>query len=110
MSIPFVLFTKTRDKRLLGFKDDFSMKHAEMLLGYNTYMLFNVEIKLQSSDSYRALTYFMEEVIELPEGFYRTLKCNISLSTIYDYNSMVQLYLEKRGKYDALSLIIEDKV
>ena len=108
--IGLVLFTKLRDKRFLAFKDDFSMKHAEMLLGYNTYLLFNVKIKLQSSDGYRAFTFFLEKVSGLPEGFFIELMCTISLNTIEDYNRMVLLYLEKGGKVNTLTLTEEDEV
>jgi hypothetical protein len=86
------------------------MKHAEMLLKYNTYLLLNVEIKLESSEGYKAFSYFLETVGKLPEGFYNQLICTITLDTIDDYNQAVNLYLEKGGSIEKLIILEKDEL
>ena len=56
-----ILKSKTH-KIMLDIKNDFEAKHAEMLLKYQTYLLYDVEILLQSADAFDAINYFLDKV------------------------------------------------
>ena len=94
-----------RHKITLCIKNDFSMNHAEMLLKYQTYLLYNVSIKLESSDAFKAINYFLKTVEgAISYQFFWTVEAYAGKSWIDLYNEFVKLYLEKGFKYEKLNV------
>ena len=57
-----MILDSKRHKMKLVFENDFEMKHAKMLLKYQTYLLYDVEIILKSTKAYTAINYFFAKV------------------------------------------------
>ena len=57
-----MILDNERNKLQLDIKSDFNTLHAKMLLKYQTYLLYDLRIKLESADAYAAINYFLERV------------------------------------------------
>ena len=63
------------------------MKHAKMLLNYQTYLLYNVDVNLDSENSFKAINYFLKRVKgRISSNFFNEVNANISLKWLDYYN------------------------
>ena len=75
------------------------MKHAEMLLKYQTYLLYKVMIKLESADTFKAIIYFLENIKgRISHKFFESVEAIFDKNCIDLYNKFAKLYLEKGFK------------
>ena len=97
-----ILKSKTHKIRL-DIKDDFETKHAEMLLKYQTYLLYDVEIFLQSADAFDSINYFLDKVTgKMSHKFFRQVFAHFSKDWIDPYNKFMKHYLDKGFKIEKL--------
>ena len=80
-----------------------------MLLKYQTYLLYDIKIKLESADAFEAINYFLDKVEgNIPYKFFRFVTAYISYKWIDLYNKFMKQYLEKGFKIDKISTEIKD--
>ena len=89
-----ILNGKTHKMKLI-IHNDFQMKHAVTLLKYQIYLLYDVEIKLQSFAAYIAINYFFDSVTgKISSKFFRRVEAYVERESMI-YNKFVKQYLEK---------------
>ena len=104
-----ILKSKTH-KIMLDIKNDFEANHAEMLLKYQTYLLYDVEIFLQSADAFDAINYFLDKVTgKMSHKFFRQVDAHFSKDWIGPYNKFMKHYLDKGLKIEKLDTEIKDE-
>ena len=90
-------------------QNDFDMKHVEMLLKYKTYLLYDLEIKLESAEAFIAINYFLGKLTgKVPCKLFRTVEAHVSEDWIDSYNEFIKHYLEKGFKRNNIITSIED--
>ena len=98
-----ILNGKTHKMKLI-IHDDFQMKHAITLLKYQTYLLYDVEIKLQSFGAYIAINYFFDSVTgKISSKFFRGVEAHISKVWALSYNKFIKHYLQRGFKQEKLN-------
>ena len=82
-AISCVILRSKKFKIQLEITDDFSMKHAKMLLMYQTYLLYNIEIQLKSANAYKAINYFLKRIKrakqKISDQFFEHIKSDIDI-------------------------------
>ena len=89
------ILTDNRNRLYLKFKTDFQMKHAKMLLNYQTYLLYDIRVSLKSADSYKAVNYFLKRVKgRISCKFFSVVNANISRKWLDYYNEFIRRYID----------------
>ena len=71
------------------------MKHAKMLLNYQTYLLYNIDVNLRSQDSFKAINYFLKRVEgRISSNFFNGVNASISLKWLDYYNEFAKRYID----------------
>ena len=91
--------------------NDFSMKHTKMLLKYQTYLLYDVKIKLESIGAYYAINWFLENVEgSISHKFFRQVEASVSKDWVFLFNDFMKLYFDKGCKINKISTEIQDEI
>ena len=105
--ISCTILTDDRHRLYLDFETDFEMKHAKMLLNYQTYLLYNVNVCLDSADSYKAVNYFLKRVKgRIPKNFFDKVDASISLQWLGYYNEFVKRYIDMGFNAEKISTLV----
>ena len=87
------------------------MKHAKMLVKYQTYLLYDVRVKLKSLEAFEAINYLLNRVKgNISHKFFRKVKASIGQEDVKLYNQFIKLYLEKGFKSNKLSIEEKDNL
>ena len=85
------------------------MKHAAMLLEYQTYLLYDVKINLNSVQAFKAIYYFLIRVEgRISHQFFRDVSATVSQKWLKIQNDFIKLYLDKGFKPGKLNIQIKD--
>ena len=99
-----MILESKRHKMTLELKNDFEMKHAELLLKYQTYLLYDLNIKLESADAFIAINYFLEKLAgNFLSKLFRKVKIYIDEIWLDLYNKFITFYLNKGFEIDNLN-------
>ena len=78
-------------------KDDFKIRHAKMLLKRQTYLSYNIEIKLKSAEAYEAIIYFLKRIKifdqKISDQFFRKVEADVDIGWLDSYNKFIKSYL-----------------
>ena len=70
------------------------MKHAKMLLNYQTYLIYNINVNLKTADSFKAINYFLKRVKgRISPNFFDEVNATISLKWLDYYNEFIKKFI-----------------
>ena len=73
------------------------MKHAKMLLMYQTYLLYNIQIKLKSAKSFTAINYFFNRIKrtkqKISDKIFQKVEADVDIGWLDSYNKFIKSYL-----------------
>ena len=100
-----------RHKIILNIEDDFSMKHAKMLLSYQTYLLYDVQVNLRSSNAYKSINYFLKRIDgRISHKFFRKVEAHADLEWIEFYKDFMKRYIEMSFKITKIHITLRHNV
>ena len=93
---------------------DFKMKHAKMLLTYQTYLLYNIKVKLESADAYKAINYFLEKIRranqKISNKFFQHVEAHVDADWLGYYNEFTKLYIDMGFRMRKLDTTLNDNL
>ena len=91
--------------------NNFAIKHAETLLMYQSYLLYDIQIKLESAEAYKAINSFIKSVKnKISHKFFRMVEAHVDIDWLDHYNQFVKLYLNKDFKANKIDIILNDSI
>ena len=110
-SISWVILNDSSYKITLEIEEDFEMKHAKMLLNYETYLLYNVDINVKSSKAFKAINYFLKRIKgRISRFFFSNVETDVSLDWLNYYNDFVKLYMKMGFRLENIDLTLDQKL
>lgn len=89
--------------------NNFGTKHANMLLKYKTYLLYNVDITIESQKGFKAINYFLDKVGPISSDFFHEINIkNLGVKSIEVYNKFIVKYLEKGFNINVIKIELDD--
>ena len=107
-TISCVILSDSNDKLFLEFDCNFSMEKAKYLLGYKTYMLYNLDIRLESKKAYDAALFFLKKVGKVAYNLFSNVDWLVTKKTVKDFNQFIKLYLDKGFLPENVDVDIDD--
>ena len=100
-----MILKSRRHKIELKIDDDFNMGYANMLIKYDTYLLYDVRLKLKSIDAYKAINHFFDKVgnDDISSKFFRGINAHVDYKSYEIYNDFVLKYSDLKFKLDRLN-------
>ena len=84
---------------VLKIDEDFNVEHVEMLVENDSYLFYDVEIRLESAKAFKAINKFLSEVEgRISRKFFRRVKAVVAMDWIDLYNNFITQCNERHLK------------